>query len=122
MLQKYEPRFFGYLPLYSGSVHISGLTVYLSGNGIIGLEAYFTETSQLFKSRNSCLKYFLLYLSERIAYVWLCIANSCSSVYAVLALTVSGIHIQCSLLLIYSCRFKQRLEEVACSGYMFSLN
>jgi hypothetical protein len=114
--------FFGYLPLYSGSVYISGLTVYLSGNGIIRLEAYFTETSQLSGSRNSCPKYFPLHPSERIAYAWLRIANSRSPVFAAPALTVSGIHMRYSLLLIYLRRFKQRSEEVACSGHMFSLN
>jgi hypothetical protein len=122
MLHKHQPRFFRYLPLYSGSVYISGLTVYLSGNGIIGLEAHFTETSQLSGSRNGCPKYFPLHPSERIACAWLRVANSRSPVFSALALTVSGIRIRCSLLLIYLRRFKRRWEEVACLGHMFSQN
>ena len=102
MLHKHQPRFFGYLPLSSGSVYTSGITVYLSGNGIIGLESHFTETSQLSGSRNGCPKYFPLHLSERIAYAWLRIANSRSPVFGAPALIVSGIRTRCSSLLTYT--------------------
>ena len=93
MLQEPQRRFFGYLPLYSGIVYINGLTVYLSGNGIVGLEAHFTGTSQLSGSRNGCPEYFPLHPGERIAHAWLRIANSRSRIFAAPALTVSGLHI-----------------------------
>ena len=93
MLQKSSPRFFGCLPLYIGNVYISGLTVYISRNGIIRLEAHFAGTSQLSGSLNSCPNYFLLYLSEYIAYAWLYIINSPSSIFAAPILTVSYIYI-----------------------------
>ncbi|KAF8859338.1 hypothetical protein BDZ45DRAFT_673304 [Acephala macrosclerotiorum] len=56
-IQNSQPRCFEYLPLFSGNEYASGLTVHFSGNGITGLEAHFTRTSQLSGSRDGCSKY-----------------------------------------------------------------
>ncbi|KAF4619056.1 hypothetical protein G7Y89_g14789 [Cudoniella acicularis] len=87
-LQNPQPRYFEYLSLFSGNEHINGLTVYLSGNGMVGLEAHFTRTSQLLGSRDGCSKYLPLDPSERIALTWLRIVNSRSPAFAAPTLTI----------------------------------
>ncbi|KUJ22118.1 uncharacterized protein LY89DRAFT_394580 [Mollisia scopiformis] len=47
-----------------------GLVIYYFGNGIVGLEAYFTRTSRLLGSRRGCPIYFPLSSKERIDFVW----------------------------------------------------
>ncbi|RDL41647.1 uncharacterized protein BP5553_01626 [Venustampulla echinocandica] len=64
-------RFYRYLPLLQGNEYVSGLTIYLTGNGILGLEAHFTKTSHLSGCRKGCAIHFSLHPRERIVYAWL---------------------------------------------------
>jgi hypothetical protein len=66
-----QRRFFRYLSLYNGDEYIKGLTIYQTNNNIIGLEAHFTQTSQLSGCRIGSAIYFPLAPNERIAYAWL---------------------------------------------------
>jgi hypothetical protein len=66
-----QPQCFGYLPLFSGKEYASGIAVYLSVNGTIGLEAHFLDTAQLLESRDSCPKYLPFGSGEPIAFTWL---------------------------------------------------
>jgi hypothetical protein len=86
-----QQRFFRYLPLFNGNAYIIGLTAYISGNGIVGLEAHFTGTSCLSGSRKGCGIHFTLHPSERIAYAWLRIIDSRSAVFTAPALAVGSV-------------------------------
>ncbi len=82
-------RFFRHLSLYSGDEYIKGLSIHVSGHGIVGLEAHFTRTSQFSGYRSGCEIYFPLHPEERITYAWLRIVNSRSLAFAAPALVVS---------------------------------
>lgn len=84
-----ERRFFRYLSLYSGDEYIKSLSIYVSGHGIVGLEAHFARTSRLSGYRSGCELYFPLWPEEWIAYAWLRIVNSPSPAFAAPALIVS---------------------------------
>jgi hypothetical protein len=84
-----ERRFFRYLSLYLKDEYTRGLSVYVSGNGIVGLEVHFTRISRLSGYRSGCALHFSLCPDERIAYVWLRVVNSPSSAFAAPALAVS---------------------------------
>lgn len=81
-------RFLRYLPLLSGNEYVKGLTVYISGNNTVGLEAHFNESSQLSGHRKGCPIHFPLYPNERIAHVWLRFVNSPSIVFAMPAVVI----------------------------------
>lgn len=66
-----ERRFFRYLSLYRGDEYTKGLSIYVSGNGIVGLEAHFASTSRLSGYRSGRVLHFPLYPKERIAYAWI---------------------------------------------------
>jgi hypothetical protein len=85
-----QRRFFRYLSLCNDDEYIKGLTIYQIGNGIVGLEAHFTQTSQLSGCRSDCALYFPLCPNERIAYAWLRILNFDSLAWAAPALVVSS--------------------------------
>ncbi|KAH9222306.1 hypothetical protein DL95DRAFT_171971 [Leptodontidium sp. 2 PMI_412] len=53
-----QPRYFGYLPLFSNNEYANGLTVYLSKNGIVGMESHFAKTSRLIGNRDGCPSHF----------------------------------------------------------------
>ncbi|KAE8440308.1 hypothetical protein EG329_009453 [Mollisiaceae sp. DMI_Dod_QoI] len=82
-----QTRYFRYLPLLEGNEYATGLAMYHSGNGIVGLEAHFTRTSRLSGSRNGCPIYFPLGSKERIDFVWRRVQNT-SSVQATPSLTI----------------------------------
>lgn len=104
-------RFFRYLPLYCEKEYASGLTVYISTHGIIGLEAYFTRTSQLSGSRRGCALHFPLRAQERIVYTWLRIVNSISPAFIAPMLAVGLYWPLSQFLLILFIRFKRHMEE-----------
>jgi len=83
-----ERRFFRYLSLCSKDEYIQGLSVHVSGRGIVGLETHFARTSQLSGYRGGCVLHFPLCPEERIAYAWLRIVNSPSSAFGAPALVV----------------------------------
>jgi len=68
---------------------VNGLTVYLNGNGMVGMESHFTKASRLIGSRDGCPKYFPFDSGEQIAFTWLCIINSSSYAFAAPSVTVS---------------------------------
>ena len=68
---------------------MNGLTVYLNGNGMVGMESHFTKASRLIGSRDGCPKYFPFDSGEQIAFTWLCIINSSSYAFAAPSVTVS---------------------------------
>ncbi|XMA10555.1 hypothetical protein WAI453_003346 [Rhynchosporium graminicola] len=80
--------YFGYLPLFSDNEYVTGLTVYVSGNGIIGIESHFTKRSRLIGDRNGCPKYFPFHSGEQIAFTWICIINSDSYAFAAPTVTI----------------------------------
>jgi len=82
-------RFFRYLPLYCGDEYTKGISIHVSGRGIVGLETHFTRTSQLSGYRSGCALHFPLCPGERIAYAWLRIVNSPSCAFGAPALMVS---------------------------------
>lgn len=61
--------FFRYLSLHLKDEYIRGLSVYVSGHSIVGLEVHFTRVSRLLGYRKGCALYFSLCLDERIAYI-----------------------------------------------------
>jgi len=67
---------------------VNGLTVYLSGNGIVGIESHFTKRSRLIGGRDGCPKYFPFHSGEQIAFTWLCIINSQSYAFAAPTMTI----------------------------------
>lgn len=81
-------RLFRYLSLYNKDEYVKGLTVFVSGNGISGIQAHFTKKSFFSGSRNGCARYFLLGADERIIYVWLRIILSSFAVLAQPSLVV----------------------------------
>ncbi|KAH6692790.1 hypothetical protein BKA61DRAFT_281285 [Leptodontidium sp. MPI-SDFR-AT-0119] len=83
-----ERRFFRYLSLYFKNEYTRGLSVYISGRGIVGLEVHFTCVSRLSGHRSGCALHFSLFPDERIAYVWLRVVNSPSSAFAAPALVI----------------------------------
>lgn len=68
-------QFFTYLSLYENNDHASGLTLYMSGHGVNGLEAHFSGVSRLSGNRKGCPRYFAFDPKERIAYAWLQFPN-----------------------------------------------
>ena len=82
-------RFFRLLPLLSNNEYIRGLTVYVWGNNTVGLEAHFTSSTKLSGYQNGCPIHCSLHPNERIAYVWLRIADSSSIAFAIPAIVVS---------------------------------
>ncbi|KAK0111101.1 hypothetical protein ONS95_001479 [Cadophora gregata] len=87
-LDKSRLRYFGYLPLLSDNSYANSLTVYLSANGIVGIESHFTKTSRLIGRREGCPRHFPFHPGERIAFAWLCIINSESYAMAAPAMTI----------------------------------
>lgn len=88
-LTRRQPRCFGYLPLLNDNEYVNGLTVYLSGNGMVGMESHFTKVSRLIGGRNGCPKYFPFDSGEQIAFTWLRIINVQSYAFAAPTVTVS---------------------------------
>jgi len=82
-------RFFRHLSLYSGNEYIKGLCIYVSVQGIVGLEAHFTQTSHYSGYRSGCRLYIPLSPGEQIAYAWLRIYYARSIIFGAPALTVS---------------------------------
>jgi hypothetical protein len=82
-------RFFRYVSLYCNGEHTKGLSVYVSGRGIVGLEVHFNSVSRLSGHRRGCALHFSLCPDERIAYMWLRVVNSPSSAFAAPAIAVS---------------------------------
>ncbi|CZT42360.1 uncharacterized protein RSE6_02229 [Rhynchosporium secalis] len=80
--------YFGYLPLFSDNEYVTDLTVYVSRNGIVGIESHFTKRSRLIGDRNGCPKYFPFHSGEQIAFTWLCIINSDSYAFAAPTVTI----------------------------------
>ncbi|KAH9208844.1 hypothetical protein DL95DRAFT_32875 [Leptodontidium sp. 2 PMI_412] len=80
--------FFRYLSLCFKDEYTRGLSVYVSGHGIVGLEAHFSRVSRLSGYRRGCALHFSLCPDERIAYVWLRVVNSPSSAFAAPALVI----------------------------------
>jgi hypothetical protein len=111
-------RFFN-LPLYNDAEYIRGLTLYQTGNGIIGLEAHFTETSQLSGYRDGCALYFLLCPNEWIGYAWLRILDFSSIIWAAPALIVSSYWSSLLVIADLSPRFKRLKVEVSLLGHSF---
>lgn len=70
-----QPRYFSYLSLYNGDDHASGITLYLNGNGMTGIEAHFEGKSQLSGLRSGHPRHFSFGAKECIAYTWLQIGS-----------------------------------------------
>lgn len=95
-----QRRFFRYLSLYGEEEYTKGLSIYVSGHGIIGFEAHFKRTSRLSGYRSGCALHFPLCPEEMIAYAWLRIVNSNSPAFAAPALMVGLYQLSSRLLLI----------------------
>ena len=104
-------RFFRYLSLCYKDEYTRGLSVYVSANGIVGLEVHFTRISRLSGSRRGCALHFSLFADEHIVHVWLRVINSSSSTSAAPALVVSICQLLHSLLLIGCSRLKPHVED-----------
>jgi hypothetical protein len=66
-----NPQFFRCLPLQNKNRYAKGMTVYISDEGIVGLEAHFDNHSQISGLRRGCAFYYQFHATEQIAYVWI---------------------------------------------------
>jgi len=106
-----QRRFFRYLSLWSKDEYTRGISVYISGHGIVGLEVHFTSFSRLSGTRKGCTLHLSFCPDERIAHVWLRVLNTPSSAFATPALVVSIWYLLHLLLLICHARLKQHVED-----------
>jgi len=83
-----QRRFFRYLSLWSKDEYTRGISVYISGHGIVGLEVHFTSFSRLSGTRKGCTLHLSFCPDERIAHVWLRVLNTPSSAFATPALVI----------------------------------
>jgi hypothetical protein len=66
-----NPQFFRYLPLHVKNRYAKGITVYISDDGILGLEAHFDNHSRMSDLRSGYALYFHFRPTEQIAYIWI---------------------------------------------------
>jgi len=78
--------------LYHEDEYTTGLTLFVSGSGISGLEAHFTKVSLLSGCRDGCARHFSLDPDERIKYAWLRITLSSFAIMARPSLVVRDVY------------------------------